>query len=48
MKRQFIPDKEIILDKSTDLLNTSIYANNLANMIQQAPPRSSIQYWAIW
>lgn len=37
MKRQFIPDKEIILDKSTDLLNTSIYANNLANMIQQAP-----------
>ena len=37
MKRQFIPDKEIILNKSTDLLNTSIYANNLANMIQQAP-----------
>ena len=29
MNRQFIPDREIVLSKDTDLLNTSIYANNL-------------------
>lgn len=37
MNRQFIPDREIVLSKDTDLLNTSIYANNLTNLIQQAP-----------
>ena len=37
MKRQFIPDREIVLSKDTDLLNTSIYADNLTNLIQQAP-----------
>ena len=37
MKRQFIPDREIVLSKDTDLLNTSTYADNLTNLIQQAP-----------
>lgn len=37
MNRQFIPDKEIILSKDTDLLNTSIYANNLVGLIKSAP-----------
>ena len=37
MNRQFIPDKEIILSKDTDLLNTSIYANNLVDLIKSAP-----------
>lgn len=37
MKRQFIPDKEIVLSKDSDLLNTSTYADNLTNLIQQAP-----------
>lgn len=37
MERQFIPDQEIVLNQTTDLLNTSIYANNLAKIIQQAP-----------
>lgn len=36
MNRQFIPDKEIILSKDTDLLNTSIYANNLVGLIKSA------------
>lgn len=37
MKRQFIPDREIVLSKDSDLLNTSTYADNLTNLIQQAP-----------
>lgn len=37
MKRQFIPDREIVLSKDTDLLNTSIYANNLVCLIKSAP-----------
>jgi len=37
MKRQFIPDREIVLSKDTDLLNTSIYANNLVDLIKSAP-----------
>ena len=37
MNRQFIPDREIVLSKDTDLLNTSIYANNLVNLIKSAP-----------
>ena len=37
MNRQFIPDREIVLSKDTDLLNTSTYADNLTNLIQQAP-----------
>lgn len=37
MNRQFIPDKEIILSKDTDLLNTLIYANNLVGLIKSAP-----------
>ena len=37
MKRQFIPDREIVLSKDTDLLNTSIYANNLVDLIESAP-----------
>ena len=37
MKRKFIPDREIVLSKDTDLLNTSTYANNLMNLIKQAP-----------
>ena len=37
MNRQFIPDREIVLSKDTDLLNTSTYANNLMNLIKQAP-----------
>ena len=37
MNRQFIPDREIVLSKDTDLLNTSTYAENLTNLIQQAP-----------
>ena len=37
MKRLFIPDREIVLSKDTDLLNTSTYADNLTNLIQQAP-----------
>ena len=34
MKRQFIPDREIVLSKDSDLLNTSTYADNLTNLIQ--------------
>ena len=37
MKRQFIPDREIVLSQDTDLLNTSIYANNLVDLIKSAP-----------
>lgn len=37
MNRQFIPDREIVLSKDTDLLNTSTYANNLVKLIKQAP-----------
>ena len=37
MKRQFIPDREIVLSKDKDLLNTSIYANNLVDLIKSAP-----------
>lgn len=37
MKRQFIPDREIVLSKDADLLNTSIYANNLVDLIKSAP-----------
>ena len=37
MKRQFITDREIVLSKDTDLLNTSIYANNLVDLIKSAP-----------
>lgn len=37
MNRQFIPDREIVLSKDSDLLNTSTYADNLTNLIQQAP-----------
>ena len=37
MNRQFIPDREIVLSKDTDLLNTSTYANNLVNLIKSAP-----------
>lgn len=37
MKRQFIPDREIVLSKDSDLLNTSTYADNLTYLIQQAP-----------
>lgn len=37
MNRQFIPDREIVLSKDTDLLNTSTYADNLTNLIRHAP-----------
>ena len=37
MNRQFIPDRETVLSKDTDLLNTSIYANNLVDLIKSAP-----------
>lgn len=37
MNRQFIPDREIVLSKDTDLLNTSIYATNLVDLIKSAP-----------
>ena len=42
MNRQFIPDREIVLSKDTDLLNTSIYANNLVNFIKSAPPKAQL------
>ena len=37
MKRQFIPDDEIILTKDTDTLKTAGYAESLVKMIKKAP-----------
>lgn len=37
MERQFILDKEIVLNEQTDLLKTAGYAENLAATIQKAP-----------
>ncbi|MCM1150409.1 MAG: KAP family NTPase [Alistipes sp.] len=37
MKRQFILDKEIVLNDQTDLLKTAAYAKNLTEIIQNAP-----------
>lgn len=37
MKRQFIPDDEIILTKDTDTLKTAGYAESLVKMINKAP-----------
>lgn len=36
-KRQFIPDKEIILSSESDILKTSVYANNLTKLIENSP-----------
>ena len=37
MKRQFIPDDEIILNDETDTLKTSGYAESLEKVIKNAP-----------
>lgn len=37
MRRQFILDKEIVLNEQTDLLNTAGYAKNITKIIQNAP-----------
>ena len=37
MKRQFIPDDEIILNNETDTLKTSGYAESLVKMIKKSP-----------
>jgi hypothetical protein len=37
MKRQFVLDKEISLSKENDYLKTEIYANNLSEIINNAP-----------
>ena len=37
MKRQFIPDDEIILNGENDTLKTSRYAESLVKMIKKAP-----------
>lgn len=39
MERQFILDKEIILNEQTDLLKTATYAENLTATIRNAPER---------
>ena len=35
--RPFIPDKEIVLTKDTDLLGTKVYSDNLVRVIENAP-----------
>lgn len=50
MKRQFIPDKEIILSSESDILKTKVYANNLTKLIENAPKNKvfSIGLFGSW
>lgn len=40
MNRPFIEDKEIVLSKDDDLLNTDVYVNSLAKVLSNSPEDS--------
>lgn len=50
MKRQFIPDKEIILSPESDILKTKVYADNLTKLIENSPKNKvfSIGLFGSW